>query len=40
MKKFYKDPKTNSKNIFKIHPYYDGDDRTCKILFANEDTLR
>ena len=40
MKKLYKDPKTNSKNIFKIHPYYDGDDRTCKILFANEDIIR
>ena len=24
----------------KIHPFYDGNGRTCKILFANDDILR
>ena len=24
----------------KIHPFYDGNGRTCEILFANDDILR
>ena len=24
----------------KIHPFYDGNDRTCEILFANDDIIR
>ena len=24
----------------KIHPFYDGNGRTCKILFANDDVIR
>ena len=24
----------------KIHPFYDGNGRTCKILFGNDDTIR
>ena len=24
----------------KIHPFYDGNSRTCKILFANDDIIK
>ena len=24
----------------KIHPFYDGNGRTCQILFVNDDTIR
>ena len=26
--------------LYKIHPFYDGNGRTCKILFANDDITR
>ena len=26
--------------LFKIHPFYDGNDRTCKILFTGDDISR
>ena len=25
--------------IYEIHPFYDGNGRTCKILFANDDKM-
>ena len=35
-------PSTKFYLIFlnKIHPFYDGDGRTCRILFANDDIIR
>ena len=29
-----------SKLLNKVHPFYGGNDRTCKILFANDDITR
>ena len=26
--------------LYKIHPFYDGNGRTCKIMFANNDAIR
>ena len=32
--------KSYSMLLIEVHPFYDGNNRTCKILFANDDKVK